>query len=565
MTAPPAATRATPNSRSVIVAWSALLLVLGAAFAWTSWQAERAREVKAMTALVELGEKSLDAYFTQIESALRVLSEEIRGAGGAPDVKRAGIVLKRFKQAYPDLQIVIVARPDGQVVASSEAAPSAQLPTLASEPSFVLAREELSKGATLSIGRAFLGPISRQWIIPLRYAARDGAGNLQFLVGAGLPLAKPQSFWKDAPLPAGAALGLARDDRYLVSRYPVPAAVELVNVYGKPIAGGTLMAALEQQQFPVTGSVDGRSAVSGIETIFVFRRLAHYPLTFFVANPVANIWAAWRHNVWITYLLMLVLGGGGVAVYRWADQRHAAWEQEREKRLRELEEANRDLESFSHTVAHDLRAPLRHIDGFAHLWRREAGAAAEQSALRYMEKISATAIRMGTLIDDLLAYSRNSRADLCKSAVAVDALVAEIVAQLQPALGARSVEWVIGALPVVRADRNLLRVALFNLLQNAVKYTGTRATARIEVTCVEKDGDAIIAVRDNGVGFDMNFVHKLFNVFQRLHAANEFAGTGIGLANVARIVQRHGGRVWAEGETGRGASFFIALPHAKGT
>lgn len=232
------------------------------------------------------------------------------------------------------------------------------------------------------------------------------------------------------------------------------------------------------------------------------------------------------------------------------------------ERAEQLAAANRELEAFSYSVSHDLRAPLRHINGFASLWQQQADGAPAGNGAQYMEKILAAATRMGRMIDDLLALSRTARTGLNKSPVALGPLVADIVAELQQAAGDRAIEWVTGVLPTVRADRNLLRLALFNLLDNAVKYTGTRAAGRIEITSAQKDGNEIIAVRDNGVGFDMKYAHKLFGVFQRLHSDKEFAGTGTGLANVARIVQRHGGRVWAESEVGQGAAFFVALPDA---
>jgi light-regulated signal transduction histidine kinase (bacteriophytochrome) len=169
-------------------------------------------------------------------------------------------------------------------------------------------------------------------------------------------------------------------------------------------------------------------------------------------------------------------------------------------------------------------------------------------------------VKLTRLIDDLLTFSRAGRGVLNKIPIALERMIAEIVDDLTPEIGGRRVEWIIGSLPVVYGDRNLMRQVFFNLIENAVKYTRLREEARIEISCVEDATDVIIVVRDNGAGFDMQYAHKLFGVFQRLHGAEEFEGTGIGLANVARIVQRHGGRVWAEGAKGRGAAFFVALP-----
>ena len=211
-------------------------------------------------------------------------------------------------------------------------------------------------------------------------------------------------------------------------------------------------------------------------------------------------------------------------------------------------------------MSHDLRAPLRHIDGFVNMLRQHAGAALDDAARHYMLRIEGASSTMTRLIDDLLTFSQAGRGVLNKIPLALDRMIAEIIDDLKPDIAGRRVEWNIGALPVVHGDRNLLRQVFFNLLENAVKYTRPRDAANIDISCVEEATDVIIAVRDNGVGFDMQYAHKLFGVFQRLHGADEFEGTGIGLANVARIVQRHGGRVWAEGTKGRGAAFFVALP-----
>jgi light-regulated signal transduction histidine kinase (bacteriophytochrome) len=228
--------------------------------------------------------------------------------------------------------------------------------------------------------------------------------------------------------------------------------------------------------------------------------------------------------------------------------------------MQELEAANEELRSFSYTLAHDLRAPLRHIDGFVNLWRQHAALPVDSYTARYMEQISAAAIRMGRLVDELLAFAQIARTELKMSPVALKALVADAIEELRPQLADRRVEWVVGALPTVNGDRELLRLALYNLLENAAKFTRPRAAARIEITSMEAGGSATISVRDNGVGFDMKYGHKLFGMFQRLHGEKEFVGTGMGLANVARIIQRHGGRAWADGEAGRGAEFFISLP-----
>src|SRR5206468_3631893 len=210
--------------------------------------------------------------------------------------------------------------------------------------------------------------------------------------------------------------------------------------------------------------------------------------------------------------------------------------------------------------SHDLRAPLRHIDGFADMLMQQSASALDEKGRRYLENIAGSAKSMGRLIDDLLAFSRMSRTSLRSADVDLDGMVAEIRDRLARDTADRRIEWRIAPLGHVAGDPALLRVVFTNLLSNAVKYTSGRAEAVIEVDAIPTDAEDIIRVRDNGVGFDMNYAHKLFGVFQRLHRDDEFEGIGIGLANVRRIVQRHGGRTWAEGTVNGGATFYVSLP-----
>ena len=230
-------------------------------------------------------------------------------------------------------------------------------------------------------------------------------------------------------------------------------------------------------------------------------------------------------------------------------------------RTAELQAANRELEAFSYSVSHDLRAPLRHILGFVDLLRKSAAASLSEESLRHLETISQSAQRMGTLIDDLLAFSRIRESAMNESAIDLDQLVRETVADFQAETDARHIAWTIGPLPEVRGDLGLLRLALMNLISNAVKFTGRKADPAIEVgRAPSGDRETVIFIRDNGAGFDPRHADKLFRVFQRLHTESEFEGIGIGLANVQRIVNRHGGRVWAEGAVEGGATFFFSLP-----
>lgn len=230
----------------------------------------------------------------------------------------------------------------------------------------------------------------------------------------------------------------------------------------------------------------------------------------------------------------------------------------------ELQTANAELEAFSYSVSHDLRAPLRHVAGYADLLIEMEGARLSERGQRFVANMADAAQYAGRLVDSLLAFSQMGRAALQPVRVELRALVDEIIAGLSTGRGAepdRAVQWRVGALPRVHADPAFLRLALENLLSNALKYSRNRTPALIEVGADDQDpAEHRVFVRDNGVGFDMRYAHKLFGVFQRLHRMEDFEGTGIGLANVRRIVARHGGRTWAEGVPDQGATFWFALP-----
>ncbi|MCX5829230.1 MAG: response regulator [Deltaproteobacteria bacterium] len=225
------------------------------------------------------------------------------------------------------------------------------------------------------------------------------------------------------------------------------------------------------------------------------------------------------------------------------------------------EAANKELESFTYSVSHDLRAPLRHLDGFLELLQGRIVATLDEQSRHYMANISDAAKRMGMLIDDLLSFSRMGRYEMSKMQVDLGVLVREVIRELEPETHDRAIRWCIADLPVVTGDPAMLRIVLANLIANALKFTRLCGQAEIEIDCLpSRETETTVFVHDNGVGFDMKYADKLFGVFQRLHRADEFEGIGIGLANVRRIIDRHGGRTWAEGQVNQGATFYFSLP-----
>lgn len=232
------------------------------------------------------------------------------------------------------------------------------------------------------------------------------------------------------------------------------------------------------------------------------------------------------------------------------------------QRTAQLEAANKELEAFSYSVSHDLRAPLRAIDGFSKILIEEHSQQLKQEALRLLNIVRDSTSKMGELIDDLLAFSRISRQGMIKSRIDITNMVNSIVNELRSAEPTRTVNVTMHSLPKVHGDISMIRQMFVNLLSNAFKFTRHQANPIIEIGCTSKGNEDICYVRDNGAGFDMQYKDKLFGVFQRLHTSDEFEGTGVGLALVQRVIHRHGGKVWAEGEVGKGATFYVTLPRA---
>jgi PAS domain S-box-containing protein len=231
------------------------------------------------------------------------------------------------------------------------------------------------------------------------------------------------------------------------------------------------------------------------------------------------------------------------------------------ERTTQLQGAVLQLEAFSYSVSHDLRAPLLNIVGFVEMLQESAGPALSSASLRHLTTISKSAQRMGNLIDDLLAFSRIGKAEMRKTDVDLAEMLREVLSDFKAEISENRITWKIHLLPSVKADRSLLRMVFINLISNAVKFSGKRATATIEIGCAPgENGETVVFVRDNGAGFDPKYIPKLFGVFERLHSESEFEGTGIGLANVQRIISRHGGRVWAQGAVDAGATFYFSLP-----
>ncbi|MBI4852906.1 MAG: GAF domain-containing protein [Acidobacteria bacterium] len=288
-------------------------------------------------------------------------------------------------------------------------------------------------------------------------------------------------------------------------------------------------------------------------------------------GAIGNYWAT-PYNPTLEQIEILQALADSTSIAMENVKLYSELEQRVKDRTQELEQANSELEAFSYSVSHDLRTPLRHISGFIELLQNNESSNISEKSKRYINIISESSKKMGTLIDELLSFSQMGKADICSTEIELNPMVEEVIRNQTEMLEKTNITWVIGALPTIKADFAMLEVVLNNLISNAIKYTSTKSEPRVEIGFLtskpENEGNKgnkgneqeIIFIHDNGVGFDMQYAEKLFGVFQRLHNDNEFKGIGIGLATVKRIIERHNGRVWAESELGKGTTFYFSLP-----
>jgi signal transduction histidine kinase len=225
-----------------------------------------------------------------------------------------------------------------------------------------------------------------------------------------------------------------------------------------------------------------------------------------------------------------------------------------------IEDKNRQLDTFSYSVSHDLKAPLRALEGYSEILIKESGTLSEEERKRMLTVIAENVIKMRTMIDDLLKFSKTAKQEMRPEQIDMNVLVKEVIGDLRQEKNAHKVKFLIKDLAVARADRSMMKHAMSNLISNAIKYTRLKADPEIEIGMINKEGEEVYFVKDNGIGFNMDYSAKLFNTFQRLHSSKDYEGTGIGLSIVRNIIQRHGGKVWAEAKENEGASFYFTLP-----
>lgn len=417
----------------------------------------------------------------------------------------------------------------------------------------------------MDVGRPYFGPVSKAWLTHLRYGIRDQTGALTHILTVGLLQTRAQAFWKDVPMRANTGMGLMRDDRYIVARHPMPPAVANT-IFSEP-ASGTLATYLAANNFPDSGLVRGMNSFTGERSTNIFKRLRDYPLTFYISQPDHLLFYDWWSASWPTYLLILLVLIAALLTIRWMGHAQVALHRERERRVADLERlaqslrdsnaslesANAELNAFTYTVSHDLRAPIRAIEGFGALLEEHIAGRNDVEAEQLLARVRTSARRMAELMQDLLDLSRYGKQELKRETVDMRAEAQGVVNELDGREHSANIR--LGDMPPAVADQLLMRQVWANLIGNAFKYSAMTPSPEIEIGWA----DGVYYVKDNGAGFDMRYVDKLFKVFNRLHLESEFPGTGVGLAIVKRIVDRHGGRIWAEGSVGGGACFRFTL------
>jgi PAS domain S-box-containing protein len=309
------------------------LLAYTALITWYSWTDQKADAVETLATVTSLEAKAIDGYFTHLEAGLRNLGEDLTRNGDRVDLDQAFARVKRFKEIHAELYNVTLIRPDGGVLLTAKDPPGTVTATLANEISFITYRDELKQGKVSSIGQPLVSVVRKVVIVPVRYAVKDRGGNLSYIVSANLPHEYLRSFWADAPITTQAAIGLMRDNGYLLSRYPVPANLDLAKIYGQPRTGA-LINHLKKSGFPERGSVQGPSSLDGPDFLTVFSRLPGHPVTLFAALPMSQVRADWWQRISGTYAALLLLVLSGVAAHRYGLRRQETWDKE-QKRLEE--------------------------------------------------------------------------------------------------------------------------------------------------------------------------------------------------------------------------------------
>lgn len=547
---------------------SALLAAFVIGFGMHEWRAAAEAQQREMRLVLEITAKAIDRYFGEVRASLGAAAYDLQKPGAMDDLARVQQTLRRFHDAHPEAaSITLSRRSDGKVLASSLTTATQDLPANRAQGGhtiFARATDEAALANKLVLGRPIVGAMVQRWVFPMAHMVYGPDQRIVAVLTMAMPVDFVQAFWSAAPLSDAMALGLIRDDGFLLSRWPLPRDQPLEVVYGAPRTG-TLQRHITAAGFPATGYVEGRNELANEAMANVIRRLPDFGVTTFVSMPLREVRSAWWHKVRVPYLLAFILAAGAYLGYRAILLRQIALEQDR-RHAEVLARTSKAKSDFIAQMSHELRTPLNAVVGLSELMALERRDALSPQQLERVALIQRAGQHLLTLINDLLDLSAIEAGVLKMSPATINVveLLEEAAQELAPMGAKRQVEVVVrhrlDAGQEIHADRTRLKQVLLNLLSNAVKYNG-------EGQCVVLEGSASsgvlhIAVQDTGPGLTPQQVKSLFQPFNRLGRDGTTVGTGIGLAITKRLVEHLGGRLSVHTEVGRGSRFEVTLPVA---
>ncbi|WP_338847257.1 ATP-binding protein [Massilia sp. W12] len=544
----------------LLILFSALVLAYTLLLSWFSWNEEKSGRITELRTIAEMGEKSVDTYFMQLLADMQQLADQWRSAGPL-DQQRAHHDLQQYLKYRPELVNMTVFKPDGAILFTGKNPPGSVQRSLASEDSFREYQQNMESGPAFQIGRPIFGATSKVWLIPARLRVPGPDGKVDYILSANLPVSFLQQFWRDAPITARSALGLMRDDGFLISRFPTPKDKTEYEIYGKPRTG-TLIRYLQKNNFPTSGVLDGESSLQGPSVFNIYRRLTHFPITLFVLTPQNDLWQAWWTKVRLSYLSCAILLAMAVLSYLLTRRRQRAW-REQQARIEHMKA------EFISVVSHELRTPITSIRGALGLLDGGAGGTMPEAAQKLVQIALRNSERLSHLVNDILDMERLMLGKITLQLEKMDLakLLANAVEANTPYASKLGVAYQLTPSNTpcyVLADEQRLNQVLTNLLSNAAKFSPAGQSVEISLQAM-RPTHWRIKVRDHGPGVPASFQEQIFSPFAQADSTNtrQSSGAGLGLHISKTLIERMGGQIGFDNCNDGGASFWIELPICK--